>query len=188
MTNPWIIRSGSDAGLEIRSTGDGRTIVGIAAPLGKWNAIRDHAGEYDEMFARGAFARTITQRAGKIPLHAQHESRKLPLGPVRSLAESDDGLRMEAYVSKTTAGDEVLELVRDGALGGLSIGFSPIREEWSTDRSKRTHHEVALHEISLVTTPAYKEALVAGLRSAVPSGPSLDFYDRELWLAQEHTR
>ena len=55
-----------------------------------------------------------------------HESRKLPLGPVRSLAESDDGLRMEAYVSKTTAGDEVLELVHDGALGGLSIGLSPI--------------------------------------------------------------
>src|SRR4051794_6270418 len=89
--NPSIIRSDSDAELEIRSAGDGRTIVGIAAPLGKWNAIRDQAGEYDEMIARGAFSRTLAQRAGKIPLHAMHESRKLPLGPVRSLAESDEG-------------------------------------------------------------------------------------------------
>jgi HK97 family phage prohead protease len=186
--NPWIIRSDSDTGLEIRSTGDGRTIVGIAAPLGKWNSIRDQAGEYDEMLARGSFSRTIAQRAGKIPLHAMHESRKLPLGPVRSLAEGDDGLRMEAYVSKTTYGDEVLELVRDGALGGLSIGFSPIREEWSRDRSRRTHHEVALHEVSLVTTPAYKEALVAGLRSAAPAPPSLDDYQRQLWLLQQETR
>jgi hypothetical protein len=62
MTSPWVIRSDSDAGLQIRATGDSRTIAGIAAPLGKWNAIRDHPGSYDEMRARGAFARTITQR------------------------------------------------------------------------------------------------------------------------------
>ena len=117
-----------------------------------------------------------------------HESGSCPLGPVRSLAESDDGLRMEAYVSKTTAGDEVLELVRDGALGGLSIGFSPIREEWSrTGRSAPITRSRCTRSASS-RRPAYEEALVAGLRSATPAGPSLDFSDRELWLAQEHTR
>ena len=185
--NPWIIRSAFDADLEVRSGGDGRTIFGLAAPIGKWNPIRDHAGTYDEMIARGAFARTISQRGTKIPLHAQHESRKLPLGPVRSLTESDDGLRMEAYVSKTVAGDEVLELVRDGALGGLSIGFSPVREAWSKDGKRRTHHEVALHEVSLVTVPAYREALVTGVRSALPApaGPTIHFFERSLWLLSQ---
>ena len=64
------------------------------------------------------------------------------------MTEEPDGLRIEARISKTQAGDEVLELVRDGALGGLSIGFSPIAQQWSTDRQQRTHREVALHEIS----------------------------------------
>src|SRR4051812_18531832 len=105
--NPWIIRSAFGADLEVRSGGDGRTIVGLAAPFDKWNPIRDNAGTYDELIDRGAFTRTIAQRGTKVPLHAMHESRKLPLGPVRSLTESEDGLRMEAYVSKTVAGDEV---------------------------------------------------------------------------------
>ena len=42
--NPWILSVGSDD-LELRSAGDGRTLIGLAAPFGKWNAIRDHVGE-----------------------------------------------------------------------------------------------------------------------------------------------
>src|SRR4051794_19478665 len=188
--NPSILRSCFDD-LELRSAGDGRTLVGLAAPFSKWNKIRDHAGEYEEMILPGAFKRTIAQRGTKVPLHALHESRKLPLGPVTRMIEETDGLRIEARISKTQAGDEVLELVRDGALGGLSIGFSPIDEAWSPDRSRRTHREVALNEISVVQEPAYAEALIGGLRSVgavAPTGPSLDFYDRELWLAKEYTR
>ena len=141
------------------------------------------------MILPGAFARTIAQRGTKVPLHELHESRKLSLGPVTRMVEETDGLRIEARISKTQAGDEVLELVRDGALGGLSIGFSPVREEWSPDHSRRTHREVALHEISVVQQPAYAEALIGGLRCLdVPTrGPSLEDYERQLWLLrQEH--
>ena len=55
-------------------------------------------GAYDEMIAPGAFARTIAQRAGKIPLPALHaRSAEAPArpGPSRS-PKTDDGLRIEA--------------------------------------------------------------------------------------------
>ena len=69
-------------------------MVGLAAPFGKWNAIRDHAGTYEEMILLRAFKRTIEQRGTKVPLHALHESRKLPLGPVtRMTEEADDFIR-----------------------------------------------------------------------------------------------
>ena len=51
--------------------------------------------------------------------------------------------------------------------------------------------EVALHEISVVQSPAYAEALIGGLRSVttqVVTGPSIDDYERQLWLLKEHRR
>jgi phage prohead protease, HK97 family len=189
MTAPVIYRAAFDA-LEIRSGGDGRTIVGRAVPYDAWTRIRDADGEYDERFLHGAFSRSLEQRASKIPLRAKHNEQALPLGPIRKFDERADGLWISARVSRTGAGDEILELVNDEVLNGLSVGFSPIRQEWTDRRSKRTHTESRLHEVSLCEEGAYAGALVTGVRSLdVPTlGPSLDFYDRELWLAQEHTR
>jgi hypothetical protein len=66
-------------------------------------------------------------------------------------------------VSKTTAGDEALELLRDGALDSFSVGFAPIRHVKRDKVTVRT--EVALREASLVTFPAYEDALVQAVRS-----------------------
>ena len=183
-----LLRSYS-ADLELRG-GDGRTLVGLAAPFNAPADIFEHGQRFTETIAPGAFSRTIAQRGGKVPLHAVHDvTRKLPLGPVHKMTETGDGLRIEARISKTQAGDEVLELIRDGALSGLSIGFSPVREQWSKDGKNRTLQEIALREISVVDAPAYREAQIAALRSALPapSGPTIHFYERSLWLArQEH--
>lgn len=181
---PTLIRSyGAD--VELRG-GDGRTLIGLAAPFNKPASIYENGHRFSESIAPGAFARTIAQRGAKVPLHAMHESRRLPLGPVQSLREEANGLTIEARISRTTAGDEVLELIKDGALGGLSIGFSPVREEWTRDNKNRVLQEVALHEISVVSAPAYQEAQIAAVRSEppAPTGPSLDFYLRRLQVQQ----
>ncbi|MBP7632268.1 MAG: HK97 family phage prohead protease [Acidimicrobiales bacterium] len=156
--------------LEVR--GDGRTVVGIAVPFDRSTPIRDASGSYDESFRRGAFARTIRERGDRVKFLAQHDRRSLPLGRAHMLREDAAGLYAEFRVSATTAGDEALELIRDGALDALSIGFRPIRDRWSADRSTVERLEVRLDEVSAVAFPAYSDALIAAVRSGLPTIPA----------------
>ncbi|WP_280414866.1 HK97 family phage prohead protease [Nocardia carnea] len=141
----------------------GRTIHGIAVPYGQTARISDYDGEYLEAFAPGAFARSIQDRGHKIPLMVQHERRSLPIGRASKLTETDDGLHAEFLVSRTTAGDDALTLVRDGLVDSFSIGFRPIRQETRMGTVVRV--EASLSEVSLVTSPAYAGALIGGVRA-----------------------
>ncbi len=58
-------------------------------------------------------------------------------------------------------GDEVIELVRDGALDSFSVGFSPKDERRLPDGTV-ARVEVKLNEVSVVVSPAYAGALIAG--------------------------
>lgn len=169
MTPDRLTRA-TPADLEVR--GDGRTVVGIAVPFDAPTPIRDVSGSYTETFRRGAFARTIRERGDKVKFLAQHDRRSLPLGRARVLREDTAGLYAEFRVSATTAGDDALELIRDGALDALSIGFRPVRDRWSADRSEVERLEVRLDEVSAVSFPAYESALIAGVRSGLPTIPA----------------
>jgi HK97 family phage prohead protease len=155
------------ADLEIR--GDGRTVVGLAVPFDSPTEINDLSGRYHESFRRGSFARTIAERGQRVKFLAMHDHKTLPLGRATVLREDTHGLYGEFRVSATSAGDETLELIRDGALDGLSIGFAPVRDEWSRDRSSVVRAEVKLYEVSAVSFPAFDGAVIAGVRSAHPS-------------------
>lgn len=175
-----LLRRGSFADLEVRS--DGRTIVGLAAPFDTSTEI---AGQYTETIRPGAFHRTITERGDRVKLLALHDDRTLPLGRATSLREETRGLIVEARVSKTTAGDEALELVRDGALDALSIGFFPVRDRWSPSRDSVERLEVRLVEISLVHAGAYDSARVLAVRSAAPTLPAIPAHlDPTTWASR----
>lgn len=159
--------------LEVRGGSEGRTVCGIAVPYDTPARIGSGPGAYDEVFVRGAFERTLAERGPqRVKLLAQHDGRALPLGRAEQLREDAAGLYAELRVSKTTAGDEVLELVRDGALDGLSVGFVPVRD---ARPSPAVIHrlEVKLHEISVVAFPCYVDARVAAVRGLTPARPLL---------------
>lgn len=149
------------ADIEVRA--DGRTLCGICVP---YDSPTDIGGRFTEVFKRGAFNKTIKENMTKVKFLGMHEARSLPLGRATLLKDDASGLYGEFHVSKTRAGDEVLELVRDGALDSFSIGFSPIsaRDKWSSDRSYVERYEVRLHEVSVVTFPAYDGAKILALR------------------------
>lgn len=154
--------------LEVRTSGEGRTVYGILVPFDRSAEVDDGRGLYVERFIAGAFARTIAERGNRVKLRAQHTSIPLPIGRFSLLREDPAGLYGEAPVSKTTLGDEVLELVRDGALDSWSVGFRPIRDRRGRDGATE-RLEVALREASLTDMPAYEGALVAGVRTTSPA-------------------
>ncbi len=153
------------ADIEVRADATGRTVHGIVVPFGQVARVSDGGRPYDEMFQQGAFAKTIQERGDRVKLLSQHNSRSNPLGRAVALREDAVGLYGEFRVSKTAAGDEALELLRDGALDSFSVGFTPIKHRADGRTTVRT--EVGLREASLVTFPAYEGALIAGVRSVM---------------------
>lgn len=150
--------------LEVRSGGDGRTIHGIVVPFDRVAIVSDGGPAYEEAFQRGAFAKTIAERGDRVKLLLHHNRTANPLGRASLLREDSVGVYGEFRVSKTTAGDEAIELARDGAFDSFSVGFSPVKAEQRSSVTWRT--EVALREVSLVTFPAYDGAIVGGVRMA----------------------
>ena len=83
-----------------------------------------------------------------------------------------------AYSKISNDGNKLFDgLVKDGAIGGLSIGYRAIRERLV---GKARHLiEVALHEVSLVTIPMNEKALITSVKSIIEAGqlPSLSQFE-----------
>lgn len=148
--------------LQVRSRGDGRTVYGIAVPWGTPQKINQRL---TEQFASGAFDHQL-RAANRVKFSREHVTLGGTLiGALTDMRNDAAGLYVEARVSKTPIGDETLELVRDGALDQLSIGFVQPR----TRRVDGTVTEVTranLTEVAVVLSGAYADsAAVAGVRS-----------------------
>lgn len=135
-----------------------RTITGLAVPYGQDANI---GGAYNERFAPGAIA-DVTD----VKLFYGHET---PIGVVTSGRETDAGYEITARVSDTTQGNDVLTLMRDGALNKFSVRFVPIEQE--RDGNTITRTKVALKEVSVVPFPAYSGASITEVREETASEP-----------------
>lgn len=155
--------------LEHRKEGDGRTIYGMAVPYDVEQRIN---GNLTEVFRKGAFA-DVVRAPFRVKLLRGHDAKGMPIGRATLLRETDKGLYAEMRVSQTAAGDEVLELIKDGALDQLSIGFAPLKNR-KRDDGVIERLKAHLAEISLVTFGAYGDlASVAGMRDHESNAPRL---------------
>ncbi|MGI4752758.1 MAG: HK97 family phage prohead protease [Janthinobacterium lividum] len=115
--------------------------------------IADH---HKDLIIKGAFANVVYQN---IKFLWQHDSKK-PIGIISHLIEDDHGLKMEAMINnKVKAGREAIELIKQGAIDGLSIGFY-IKNSVFNDAKQRVITEADLLEISIVTFPANQSAKI----------------------------
>lgn len=149
--------------ISVRS--DGRTVYGIAIPFGTDAIVNDGYGPYTERFQRGAFAKTIRESGERIKLCINHEKvSRLPIGKAIALREDAAGLYGEYRISRTAEGDDALTLIRDGVVDSFSVGFRPIKERKAGPGViERT--EVGLKEVSVVSFPAYENAVIQGVRA-----------------------
>ena len=160
------------AALEVRSDGDGRTITGVAVPYGQPARI---GHQTTETFVRGAFAGADP---AEVPFTAAHpaDGAELPIGITRTLDDQPDGLHGEWYISDTALGNDVLTLIRDGAVRGLSIGFLPVPggDHWNAQHTHVERRAAVLDHVAVVRVAAYQGAAIAALRTAhAPATPRL---------------
>ena len=121
----------------------------------------------NDVVEKGAFANSLRMKKPQdVKLLYQHKS-DMPIGVFDSIKEDEHGLRVKGRLAlKTQAGAEAYELMKMGALKGLSIGFKVNPEKVSYDRrsNKRIIKEVDLMEVSLVTFPMNPKAMIRSVK------------------------
>ena len=118
---------------------------------------------YKEVVAPGAFSESLSQRTPA--LLWQHRSGE-PIGVYSALREDQTGLYVEGKLAlKTSRGAEAYELLKMGAISGLSIGFVTRDDSYDRVTGIRTLKKVDLWEVSLVTFPANDAARISGVKS-----------------------
>lgn len=168
--------------LSVRATPSERILYGTVLPYGEVAEVDDGRGRYRERFEFGAFAKSIRERGHKVRLLVQHDHRgRLPIGKAELLEERPDGLYGEFRVANTTAGTEALTLAAEGIVS-FSAGFRGIGQRRDKDGTV-VRTEAALHEASIVGSPAYAGAVVAGVRSTpLPFSAEADLLALDLLL------
>lgn len=142
------------------SENDG-TVRGVAVPYNKLSHVI--TGESRRGF-REKFAPGAARVSDDTVLHLQHDQQGVPLGRVGAgtlrFRQEPEGLMFEADLPESR--EDVREAVRRGDLVAASVGF--ILEEngdsWthSASGSVRTVRAARIHEVSIVSSPAYPDA------------------------------
>ena len=167
---------------EVTETKDYETYVQVAAEL-KMGSEEDEKEEgifegYGSVFnntdlgndviKKGAFYKSLKKKGPKgIKMLYQHKS-DMPIGVFEKIAEDEKGLYVKGKLAlQTQAGREAYELMKMGALSGLSIGFRTNEKGYHYDKRtrKRIIEDVELMEVSLVTFPMNPRAQVDMVKS-----------------------
>jgi len=138
--------------LELKAD-DAGTVEGYGSVFGGVDA-------YGDTILPGAFADSIKARKPKMLW--QHRMDK-PIGVWDDVEEDGKGLRLKGRIADTEQGREARQLVKMGALDGLSIGYRTMADEMRGNT--RVLKQVELWEVSFVTIPADKSATINGIKA-----------------------
>ena len=143
---------------DLKASADG-TFTGTASVYGN----KDLGGDIVE---RGAFTKTLRERGATLPVLWQHDQ-KTPCG-LGTLTDTSTGLQIAVKLSLgTAAGREAYELLKDGVIRGLSIGYDVVKQKYADGARHLT--ELKLYEVSLVTFPMTEQATIAAVKAASSS-------------------
>ena len=151
---------------------EGGKLVGYAAVYAP--ALSEDLGGFREKISPGAFDKSLESNADIRALWDHNTSQPLARTTNGSLKVSSDkrGLRVEIELPEGVSyADDLRQLVRSGVVNQMSFGFlvPPGGDAWDKDadgNALRTLNSIDLHEVSVVSIPAYPDTTVAlrGLR------------------------
>lgn len=145
---------------------EGRTLVLACVPFDVPAHVDDGNGPYREVFRHGAFTK-LASAPNRVELRYRHDQSGAPYGFGVALTEEPAYLLGTFRVAPSAAGDQLLSLVRDGQLGGVSIGYIAGQSRDSSDDDGPLVERMrvkALHEVSLTNAATYADAKVLALR------------------------
>jgi HK97 family phage prohead protease len=156
-------------------------------PDGSFSGYASLFGRVDlgrDVVERGAFSRSLAERgAAGVRMLFQHDPNQ-PIGAWTEIREDGRGLFVRGRLTPGVAKSrEVLELMRGGALDGLSIGFRTVRARNEPSGVRRIL-EADLWEISVVTFPMLPGARVESIKGGgARSLPTTREFER--WLTRD---
>ncbi|MDE2363122.1 MAG: HK97 family phage prohead protease [Hyphomicrobiales bacterium] len=122
-----------------------------------------------DVVEKGAFAASLVKRGpSRVKMLWQHDASE-PIGAWLSIVEDARGLKVKGRLNLAVRrAREILALMRDGQVDGLSIGFRT--EQATQDRKTGLRHlqKIDLWEISLVTFPMLPQARVTTVKRHSP--------------------
>lgn len=131
-------------------------------------SVFDIVDSQKDIILRRAFMRTLSGRSAEIKLLWQHRQDE-PIGVFDRIFEDARGLYVEGRLLLNVArAREAYSLLKEGAVSGLSIGYSPVKFATDARTGVRKLADVDLWEISLVTFPANEAAGVTVVKQAEP--------------------
>ena len=143
--------------MEVKLNEESRTFEGYASTFGNMDYVGD-------IVVPGAFKKSIMERFPKKQIKVLYQHSE-PLGIPLHMEEDSKGLYVKAHISRTTLGNDVLELMRDGVIDRMSIGYNIVQEEKDSQNNVRLLKELKLFEFSPVTFPANDEAIISQVKS-----------------------
>ncbi len=142
--------------------GDGLSVTDDAVIEG-YASLFGQVDQGSDVVQRGAYRGSLDRlaRAGqRVKMLWQHDPAQ-PIGVWDEVREDDKGLWVKGRLLESTQkGREAAELIRAGAMDGLSIGYRTKRAV-KNDKGQRVLTELELWEVSLVTFPMLLSARVA---------------------------
>lgn len=149
--------------IEIKSVSETGEIEGYGSVFGNEDS-------YGDTVVKGAFEETLIFHKSEKTMPAmlyQHDASE-PVGVWTEMFEDDEGLVCKGQLLlETQRGKEVHAMLTAGAIRGLSIGF--VAKEWlrtddEDDYWKRTVTKIDLWEVSVVTFPANRSAIITDVK------------------------
>ena len=153
-----------------RLEGDGRTLEVLLAPWNTPTVVDDGEGRYTETLARDSLVPATDRVVGVYHTHGG------PLiGRLDGHWSRDDGLYGDLRIADTTAGRDVLALLAEHVIEGVSVEFeldpdAPVHRGADVTRTG----PLAMTGVALVPYPAYQQATVLSARSEPPNMTSTE--------------
>ena len=165
--------------------------VSLTGRFSGYASLFDEVDMGNDIVARGAFSKSLGKHRPKnIRMLFQHNPDE-PVGVWEEIREDKKGLYVTGTLSTaTTRGRELIDLMRQGAIDGLSIGFKTVRSRKNKTNNIRTILEADLWEISIVTFPMQANARIEAIKhadaSAIRAGGGLPTTRQfERWLTRD---
>lgn len=150
-----------DFACELKANGETGTFEGYGSVF----SITDKGGD---IVAPGAFAETLAESkaAGRMPAMLWQHNPREPIGIYTAMEEDAVGLRVKGQLAmKTSRGAEAFELMKMGALTGLSIGYRVRDDSYDRVTGIRTIKKADLVEVSPVTFPMNDASRISAVKT-----------------------